>query len=100
MCYRSDSNFRNSVEDLEAVIKDPTNTRLHLLFHPLNWSVGGADMLKVLAGTWRQVVREREEEFRTNRVYQQTFPSGMPSEVLEPFIAAWLQSARGMSKQS
>lgn len=88
MCYRSDSNLRNSVEQFEAVLRDPAVRRLHLLFHPLNWAAGGRDMMEILGGTWRQIIREREEEFLGNRAYAAAFPQGMPAEVVEQFVVS------------
>jgi hypothetical protein len=39
-------------------------------------------------------LREREEEFLTNRVYQAVFPDGMPQSVLAGFSRHWLHEAR------
>nr|MDA8109538.1 hypothetical protein [Betaproteobacteria bacterium] len=56
--------------------------RLQLLIHPFQWLAGGRDMQEVLANTWIQVLREKEQEFLTNHVYHRLFPSGMPGEWL------------------
>ena len=87
-CYRSDSNLRNSVEQFESVLRDPAVRRLHLLFHPLNWAAGGRDMMEILGGTWRQIIREREEEFQGNRAYAASFPQGMPAAIIEQFVTS------------
>ncbi len=79
--YYSESNLRHSVEDLERIIR-AGEPRLQLLFHPFQWLAGGLDMQEVLANTWVQVVREREQEFLTNHVYRKAFPAGMPQEWL------------------
>lgn len=79
--YCSESNLRYSVEELEAVVQRG-ESRLQLLFHPFQWLAGGRDMQEVLANTWVQVLREKEQEFLTNHVYRRLFPSGVP--------AAWL----------
>lgn len=92
--YRSDSNLRHTAADFEKLLRDGNLRQLHLLFHPLNWVVGGGDMVEILAGTWRQVIAEREEEFRLNRVYQDALPHGMPTSILEQFSRDWLVAAR------
>ena len=94
ICYQSDSNLRNRPEDFATLLRRSTLRRLHLLFHPINWTIGGNDMVEIFAGAWRQVIREREDEFQLNRVYQQTFPNGMPSEILEKFAHEWSAAAR------
>jgi hypothetical protein len=92
-CFRSDSNLRNSVEDFERILTETTGP-LQLLFHPINWVAGGRDMIEIVAGTWRRVVRERETEFRTNRVYRERLPEGMPEAVLHAFAREWEAAAR------
>jgi len=80
--YYSESNLRYSVDDLEAIVRRG-EPRLQLLFHPFQWLAGGRDMQEVLANTWMQVLREKEEEFLTNHVYSRVFPGGMPKEWLQ-----------------
>ncbi len=82
--YRSDSNFRNSVEDLMGVL-EAGHSVVQLLFHPLNWIAGGGTMREILAKMWGAVIREAEQEFVTNR----TVPGKMPSELIDPFTRAW-----------
>lgn len=91
--YYSDSNMRYSVADFEGLLRLHTQQALHLLLHPLNWVVGGLTMIEVLAGVWKYVVREREEEMRLNRHYAERLPEGMPDSVLEGFSDHWLQAA-------
>lgn len=90
--YFSDSNLRNSVADFERVLT-AGHDRLHLLLHPLNWVAGGASMAEIFAGTWPYVLREREEEFRGNRVYRELFPDGMPADVVQGFARQWRRAA-------
>jgi hypothetical protein len=91
--YLSDSNFRNSCADFERALR-AGHPALHLLFHPINWVAGGESMVEVFAGAWPHVVREREREFMTNRVYHELFPTGMPEAVLTAFADSWAQAAR------
>jgi len=84
--YYSESNLRHSVADLKAIVLRGEQ-RLQLLFHPFQWLAGGRDMQEVLANTWKQVLREKEQEFLTNHVYRKAFPSGMPEEWLRDLAA-------------
>jgi len=86
--YYSDSNLRHSVADFEALFTR-NGQALHLLFHPLNWVAGGRTMLEVLGRTWVYIVREREEEMRSNRAYAEAFPNGMPETVVQGFAEQW-----------
>jgi hypothetical protein len=81
--YCSDSNMRYSVEEFERIIDASERPVLHLLFHPLNWIAGGSHMIEILSKTWAYIIREREQEMRTNNVYGRRFPQGMPPEILE-----------------
>jgi hypothetical protein len=94
MRYRSDSNLRHSPDDFARLLQSEDASPLHLLFHPLNWVVGGRDMIEILAGTWGRLLREQERDFRTNRVYQQQLPHGMPAPVVEQFVRRWEAAAR------
>lgn len=94
LCYRSDSNLKHNVSVFENLLRDPSPVGLHLLFHPVIWSVGGRDMIEILGGCLQQVVREREDDFRLNRVYQAAMPDGMPQSVLDDFIRHWEKAAR------
>ncbi len=85
--YFADSNLRYTIEELEDIIK-AGHPRLQLLFHPFQWLARGADMLEVLARTWRQVIREMEQEFLHNHLYHRAFPSGMP----EPLLREWIEA--------
>jgi hypothetical protein len=91
--YYSDSNFRNSCADFERVL-GAGHATMQLLFHPINWVAGGESMVEVFSRAWPFVLREREEEFLTNRVYQAVFPDGMPQTVLARFSRHWLHEAR------
>ena len=95
MPYYSDSNMRYSVADFETIIGQENHPALHLLFHPLNWVAGGADMLEILATTWQYVIREREQEMRLNWAYRAALPDGMPEAVLQGFAEQWRRSAQG-----
>lgn len=98
-CYRSDSNCRNTPVDFERVLRDRSQPGLHLLFHPVNWVVGGHDMIDILAGTWAQVIKEREGDFLLNRVYQQALPQGMPPKALRDFASHLRTAAIAQSIQ-
>src|SRR5439155_10884171 len=91
--YYSDSNLRHSVADFEAILSRNGHSTVHLLLHPLNWVAGGRTMLEVLGRTWTYIIREREEEMRSNRHYAERLPEGMPDCVLEGFSDQWLQAA-------
>jgi hypothetical protein len=93
MPYCSDSNLRNSCQDFHRILH-AGHPAMQLLFHPINWVVGGESMLEVFSCAWPYVLREREQEFLTNRVYQATFPRGMPQAMLTAFSQEWLQAAR------
>jgi hypothetical protein len=84
--YYSESNLRYAVEELEAIVLKG-EPRLQLLFHPFQWLAGGRNMQEILANTWIQVLREKEQEFLTNHVYRQLFPEGMPQEWLQQLAA-------------
>lgn len=86
--YFSDSNMRHTAEEFKDVVSRGM-PKLHLLFHPLNWVIGGANMKDILAVTWRSVVREREVEFLNNNTYKQLLPEGMPDIVLDAFEKQW-----------
>jgi hypothetical protein len=92
--YLSDSNLRYSIPQWEKLLVGSERSVLHLLFHPLNWVVGGRDMSEVLAGTWRYIIRERELEVGLNQTYKKLYPSGMPNAVLEAFSREWTRLAR------
>lgn len=92
MPYHSDSNFRTSVAEFETIIQDNVGQSIHLLFHPLNWIVGGNNMLDILAKTWQTMIREQEKEVLKNRVYRGFFPKGMSDETLQIFTDALTSS--------
>ena len=83
--YYSDSNFRTSVAEFETIIENNVDKTIHLLFHPLNWIVGGNNMIDILAKTWQFMIREQEKEFLKNRVYSHMFPNGMSDQILQVF---------------
>lgn len=93
--YASDSNLRLGVEEFSNLIQTHTGP-MQLLFHPINWVFGGghADMRQILRRTWEQVIKERENDFRFNRVYQSHLPDGMPPAVIDQFSAAWLNATQ------
>ena len=72
--YYSDSNMRLSVEDLMRLVGDGEPACMQLLLHPLNWVAGGQSMRDVFSGTWPYVIREREQDIRTNRFYSGALP--------------------------
>ena len=92
--YRSDSNLRNSPDDFSALLLGEDRSPLHLLFHPLNWVVGGRDMIEILRGAWAQVIREREHDFLTNCVYRDALPHGVPGHVIDRYAQDWEAAAR------
>lgn len=87
MSYFSDSNFRNSAEDLLAAVKSRV-PRLQLLLHPLNWICGGGDTMTVLSRAWPRLLRSCERELMFNVVYKKRFPAGMPDRVVETLTDA------------
>jgi hypothetical protein len=91
--YYADSNMRHPVETFLQVAGQEGPPVLQLAFHPLNWVIGGSNMLDVFSGTWQSVVRERELEFRTNAVYSRVMPEGMPEWVLRGFVEQWRKAA-------
>ncbi|MGH7318236.1 MAG: hypothetical protein ACRELA_01190 [Candidatus Rokuibacteriota bacterium] len=91
--YYSDSNMRHSVTELEAIVSGGEGT-LQLLFHPDHWVPGGTAMLDVLASMWGHVLRELDDEMRSNSVYQCLFPEGLPEHVLRTFVESWREAAR------
>jgi hypothetical protein len=90
--YLSDSNFRNSPEDLVAALQGALPV-MHLLIHPINWVAGGASMLEVFARAWPYILRESEREARSNRVYASSLPDGMPESLLIEFSRRWREAA-------
>jgi hypothetical protein len=94
--YASDSNLRLGFDEFAELIQTQTGP-LQLLFHPINWVLGQgeSDMTKILSRTWERVIRERENDFRFNRVYHARLPDGMPHSVVEQFTAAWRDAAQG-----
>jgi len=92
--YASDSNLRMGFDDFATLIANHSGS-LQLLFHPINWVFGdgASDMRRILARTWAQVIKERENDFRFNRVYNANLPAGMPVEVIENFTQAWERAA-------
>jgi hypothetical protein len=91
--YLSDSNLRHSVDAFLRAVSSGEKTPLHLLLHPFNWVAGGDNMREVFTGTWQTVIREREQEFRLNRSYQEMLPDGMPQAVLQGFAEQWSRAA-------
>ena len=95
IAYFSDSNMRHSADDFLDFIRSGQYSTLQLLFHPLNWVVGGSSMREVLAGTWPYIIREREYELRLNLFYHDRMPEGLPAALLQHFAAQWYQAAEG-----
>lgn len=85
--YISDSDLRYTIEEFENIITHG-HQKLHLLFHPFQWICGGPDMVKVISLTWPHIIREREKGVLENRVYRQTYPDGMPVEIIDHFAEA------------
>lgn len=91
--YRSDSNLDRRYEELASAFDAGMGT-VHLLLHPINWVAGGDSMLDVFEHAWPYLIREAELEARTNRVYSQRMPDGVPDAVLEDFAERWRKAAR------
>jgi hypothetical protein len=91
--YYSDSNLRNSVETFLKVVSADAPAALQLVLHPINWVAGGASMPEIFARAWQHVIRDRELDFRLNRVYGELLPDGMPADVLDQFSRAWRDAA-------
>jgi hypothetical protein len=90
--YRSDSNFGRSYSELASALDGQAET-VHLLIHPINWVAGGDSMLDVFQHAWPYLIREAEQEARTNRVYATALPDGLPDTVLQKFAAEWRKAA-------
>jgi hypothetical protein len=95
IAYRSDSNLRNRPDELISFIRNHERRSFQLLIHPLNWVGGGDDMKEIFAATWKQIVRDREEEVRINQWYASTFPRGMPAALLDSFADGFIDAAGG-----
>jgi hypothetical protein len=98
--YYSDSNLRYSVSELLDLFVPGPGPSLHLLLHPINWVIGGTSVTDILAGAWKRVLREREEGMRSNRVYAETFPAGMPKTLIDGFASEWLREATSVPSPS
>ena len=90
--YCSDSNFGRSYDELAAAFEG-TKPAVHLLIHPINWVAGGDSMLEVFEHAWPYLIRESELEARTNRVYSNALPDGIPDALLEEFSRRWREAA-------
>ena len=90
--YVSDSNFGRTYEQLLSAFDGRRGT-VHLLLHPINWVAGGDTMVEVFEHAWPYLIREAELEGRTNRVYSEHFPDGMPDSLLTEFARRWRQAA-------
>lgn len=93
--YYSDSNMRHSVEDFMRLVGEGGSACMQLLLHPLNWVAGGQSMRDVFSGTWPYIIREREQDIRTNHFYSVALPEGMPDSVLRAFTEEWCRAAEG-----
>jgi hypothetical protein len=85
--YFADSNWRYSMAEWRAIAA-AGHQRMQLLFHPFQWLARGTDMKDVLAKTFAQVMREKELEFRSNHVFREMHPQGLPPEALRAVEAA------------
>jgi hypothetical protein len=90
--YLSDSNFRNTFDQLAAGFAG-SRSAVHLLLHPINWVAGGDSMSEVFEHAWPYLIRECELEARTNREYSAALPSGIPDSVLVEFSRLWREAA-------
>ena len=89
--YCSDSNFGRTFDEMSEALNG-NRPRVHLLLHPINWVAGGSSMLEVFEHAWPFLIRECELEARTNRVYSQSLPDGMPDSLLTEFSRRWRES--------
>ncbi len=92
--YVSDSNMRHSAEELRGMLTAKGHPALQLLLHPVNWVVGGADVLELFSRTWPYVIREREHEIRLNGRYSEMMPEGASTALWNELSTRWLESAR------
>jgi len=93
--YHSDSNLRNTFDDLRTIVKKNRSHVMTWLLHPMNWVAGGDDPETVLANTWPFIIRDRELGILENNSYRASFPDGMPAGLLEDFARAWLSTIPG-----
>jgi hypothetical protein len=89
--YCSDSNFGRTFDEMSEALNGK-RPKVHLLLHPINWVAGGNSMLEVFEHAWPYLIRECELEARTNRVYSQSLPDGMPDSLLTEFSRRWRES--------
>jgi hypothetical protein len=68
--YRSDSNWRFSLEEWRSIVREG-HQRLQLLFHPFQWMARGRNMREVLALAYAELARAGHTEFATNRVWSE-----------------------------
>lgn len=78
--YRSDSNWRFSLEEWHAIIREG-HPRLQLLFHPFQWMARGRDMREVLALAYAELARAGHSEFATNHVWKERQTAEMSEAV-------------------
>jgi hypothetical protein len=92
--YYSDSNMRHSADEFFQLVSARQETALQLLFHPLIWVIGGANMGEVFASAWQSVIKSREHEMSENRFYREVLPEGMPASVLTNFTEQLLRAMK------
>jgi hypothetical protein len=85
--YKSDSNYRYSLDEWHA-IAEAGHRRLQLLLHPCLWMARARDIRDALAKTLAQVMREHEQEFLKSDAYRELHPSGLPEEAFQAVAAA------------
>lgn len=95
--YLSDSNLRNTPDELIRHLTVRQGRSLQLLIHPLNWVAGGSSMQEIFSTAWRRIIREREEEVGINRWYAAALPQGMPEAVLDDFCSSWNRAVEAAS---
>jgi hypothetical protein len=80
MLYRSDSNWRFTVEEWRA-LACAGHHRMQLLFHPFQWMAGGRDMREVLALTYAETARAAQPEFLTNHIWGECHGAGVDESI-------------------
>lgn len=79
--YYSDSNRRYTVAEFEKFI-EAGEPALQLLFHPLFWVVGGADLSEAWARVWKHII------------FEHTAPAlGTPEAAWRGFVEHWSRGA-------
>lgn len=82
--YISDSNFRNSPQEIFTAITQNTHSRLQVLLHPLNWFIGGDTMESVLKKAFSTALSGLLAHFEENACWKNEFANSTLCEFSTP----------------